>query len=241
VKFTQAFFELNFRFAERITEVTGLEFATSLLRYTHLYIRFGLGRSFDPANPVWQAYILGLSQAAEPVMWTYQFYMQRHAQTTRPEASPFGCFSYAVWSNNRIRIHFHNAEDASHRPLSKERMNIRLAELCQMFTDIRRKVPNATSVIGGSWLYHLEAYQRLFPPEFIKTAHLGEDEFPYLALWGQFLAWDGGVKNDMAQSFLNCLQQQITLVGIEGCFPFSVLRVAYAVEAFYEFYQVEHV
>jgi len=31
-----------------------------LLDYTNLYVRFGLGRDFDPAHPVWREYLSGL-------------------------------------------------------------------------------------------------------------------------------------------------------------------------------------
>src|SRR3954470_6741125 len=187
------FFELNFQFAQRIADVTGLDLATSLLLYTHLYMRFGLGRSFDPENPVWQTYIAGLGETDDPGTWTYQMYLQQ-AQTDSPVDSPFGCFSYAVWSDNRIRIHFHNADKAPQRPLSKERMSVRLAELEQMFTEICHKVPEATNVVGGSWLYSMESYRRLFPPAFLNTAYVGENDVQFMAQWGQFLGWDGQVK-----------------------------------------------
>jgi hypothetical protein len=238
VKFPPQFFELSLRFAERAAEVTGVDFATSLLQYTHLYMRLRLGRSFDPANPLWQAYIAGLEQAEDPVMWTYQFYLQQREETPPPTEFPFGCFSYAVWTDNRVRIHFTNADTPPHRPLSKERMAVRLAELRQMFMEIQAKVPQATNVVGGSWLYNLEAYRRLFPPEFVASAYRGEGELPYLALWGQFLTWDGAIKAELAQAFVDCLPKKKTFAELEACFPFPVLRVECAVGAFYDFYQI---
>ncbi len=175
-----------------------MDVATSQLEYTHLYMRFGLGRSFDAENVLWQAYLTGLSDAEDGVAWTYHFYLQQQEQNGAPFESPFGCFSYPLWSDNRIRIHFHNADEAPHRPFSYERMNVRLAELRLMFADIREKVLNATTVVGGSWLYGLEAYRRLFPPDFYRTATRGDDDYPYMALWGQFLTWDGQIKIALA-------------------------------------------
>ena len=205
-------------------------------------MRFGLGRSFDAANPLWQDYISGISglvRAEDVVSRTHQFYLQQQPETDAPFESPFGCFSYAVWSDNRIRIHFHNADNPPHRPLSQERKELRLSELRMMFADIRVKAPHATNVVGGSWLYSLEAYRRLFPPEFLHTAYRGDDDYPFMALWGQFLTWDGRIKNDLAQKFLDCLQQQDDLDGIKGYFPFPVLRLECAVGTFYDFYQIE--
>ena len=52
--YAKPFFDLQLQFAERVTALSGLPLARVLLEYTNLYIRFGLGRAFDPAHPAWQ-------------------------------------------------------------------------------------------------------------------------------------------------------------------------------------------
>ena len=56
--YAKAFFDLQLRFAQRISELSGLPLPRVLLEYTNLYVRFGLGRDFRPGNPVWQAYLV---------------------------------------------------------------------------------------------------------------------------------------------------------------------------------------
>ena len=238
MKFPQAFFALNFRFAERVAEVTSYDLETALLRCTHLYLRFGLGRAFDSKNSLWQEYLAGLRDAVDQVAWTYQFYLRQYAREKAPAASPFGCFSYAVWSEQRIRIHFHNADPAPWRPLSRTRMHVRLLELQHMFAHICTHVPEATTVIGGSWLYNIDAYRRLFPPEFSASAYQGKDELQFMLLWGQFLTWDGQIKQATGQAFAAYLSQQYTMAELEVCFPYAVLRVESPITMFYHYYHV---
>ena len=54
---SRAFFDLNLRFAQQAQRALALPRAEVLLCYTHLYLAFGLGRLFDPADPTWQAYL----------------------------------------------------------------------------------------------------------------------------------------------------------------------------------------
>ena len=58
--YAKAFFDLQLQFAHKVTALSGLPLACVLLKYTNLYIRFGLGRDFHPAHPTWQAYLAGL-------------------------------------------------------------------------------------------------------------------------------------------------------------------------------------
>ncbi|MFN8489480.1 MAG: hypothetical protein U0350_17995 [Caldilineaceae bacterium] len=240
MQLSKGFFDLNLQFAQRIAQVTGRPFADCLLDYTHLYPRFGLGRGFDPNNPVWQAYWQGLQQAEDGGAWTYAFYRQR--MTEAPPSAPapaFGCFSYAVWSDNRIRLHFHNADASEDGPLSRLRFGTRLDELRVMFAHIRQTVIAPGNVVGGSWLYNLEAYRRLFPPAFIATAHVEQDlEAQFIALWGQFVDRHGAIKADLASRFLRCLQNSTKLEDMLHCFPYRVLRLEAPIRYFYEFYTV---
>lgn len=239
MKYPQRFFEINLLFAQKVAEVSGQLLDSTLLHYTNLYIRFGLGWDLSATNPIWQEYLDGLHQVEDRVEWTYHFYLKRQQQVL-PEALdwPFGCFSYTMMDGNRIRLHFHNNEASDYSPLSKDRMSPRRVELKSMFAHIKQNVSAPTTVIGASWLYNLEAYRRLFPPAFLATAHVGGTDFPYLPLWGQFIDHRGRAKEDLVAQFLQCLNQQHGLTGIEKCFPFQVLHLESSVQDFYQFYGV---
>ena len=218
-----------------------MSLADALLNYTHLYLRFNLGRDFDAQHPVWQDYLRGLDQADDLVEWTYQIYLrQLPPDDTTQTASDrtFGCFSYGVWAEGQIRLHFHNDDPPGFGPLSKARMPNRLHELRQLFAHVQTHVKNPTSVVGGSWLYNLNAYRRLFPPAFLATASVGDDDWQFLALWGQFVDRNGDVKHEMSEPFLKCLDAQTTLDGVKRCFLYQVLRLECPVEPFYELYQI---
>lgn len=239
MKYPKQFFDINLRFAQKVSEISRETPDRALLHYTNLYIRFGIGRDFDAANPIWQEYLEGLHQAQDGIEWTYQFYLKRQQQNiVKLQESPFGCFSYTIVDGNQIRLHFHNNEPPEFSPLSRDRMGNRFAELQSMFAQIRHKVDDPANVIGASWLYNLEAYRRLFPPVYLATAQLGRNDFPYLPLWGQFIDHGGRVKEGMASQFLECLDKQHRLEDIEKCFPFRVLHLESFIQEFYRFYSV---
>jgi hypothetical protein len=234
------FFALNLAFAQKAAKLSQRPFPEVLLEYTHTYLRFGLGRDFDAQNPVWQEYLRGLPSADDPAAWTHSFYLTRlRLHPPGPPSPAFGCFSYSVWSDGRLRLHFHNAESSAHRPLSRERMGVRLAELRALFRYIKDNVAHPGNVVGGSWLYNLEAYRRLFPPAFVATARPSDEaEFQFIALWGQFVDSHGQMKPGLAARFLECLSRQTELKEVGKCFPFQLLRLECPIQVFYEFYGI---
>jgi hypothetical protein len=148
-----------------------MSLARALLDYTNLYIRFGLGRDFDPAHPVWQAYVAGLRPETDPGEWTYRFFLTRPSEVTPPGlVATFGCFGYARTPAGQIRVHFANTEQSGSSPLGIARHEQRRAELAAMFGHIRRIEPDALRVRGVSWHYNVAAYRRLFPKAYFETA-----------------------------------------------------------------------
>ncbi len=171
--------------------------------------------------------------------WTYRFYIQRLAIAPKlPPAVEFGCFSYVEWAGGRIRIHFRNNDPLGASPLSRERISARQAELKAMFAYIRRHAAAPLTVVGGSWLYAIEAYRRLFPLAFLTNAIDREVEPQFMAQWGQFLDYRGKVKPALAFQFLENLELQTSLDGVLACFPYPVLHLECPITEFYTFFMI---
>ena len=237
--YAKAFFDLQLQFAQKVTALSGLPLPRALLEYTNLYIRFGLGRDFDPAHPVWREYLAGLLDTNDCREWTYRFYLTRPDAMAAPTVvATFGCFSYARLSGDRIRLHFQNAETDGHSPLGIERLGQRLSDLAAVFEDVKRTLPQPLQVVGASWLYNLDAYRRLFPVSYLGTAHVIDHRFQHMPLWGQFLDRHGEIKKTMTSSFLGRLERQSSLGSLDQCFPFQVLAVEASVREFYDFYGI---
>jgi hypothetical protein len=235
----RAFFDLQLRFAQRVTALSGLALADALLQYTNLYARFGLGRDFDPGHPVWRQYVAGLRDTGDTQEWTYRFYL------ARPEAEPpgivatRGCFSYARLSGDRIRLHFRSAESDGRSALGIDRRGHRTAELAALFEHLRRTADGPVRVIGASWLYNLDAYRRLFPVSYLATARVAARRFQHMPLWGQFLDRYGALRESTTRPFLDRLDRQSNLDTLEQCFPFQVLTLEAPAPDFYALYGIE--
>jgi hypothetical protein len=233
--YAKAFFDLQLEFARRISAFSGMALARALLENTNFYIRFGLGRDFDPGHPRWQEYLAGLRDANDAGGWTYRFYLTRPDAVAPPAmVASFGCFSYARLSADRLRLHFHNAEPDRRSPLGKERQGQRLAELAALFEHVKRTEQEPLRVVGASWLYNLDAYRRLFPKSYLATAYVIHGRFRHLPLWGQFMDRYGKVKEGMAAQFRERLARQSSMENLDQCFPFQVLALEAPVLEFFE-------
>jgi hypothetical protein len=237
--YTKAFFDLQLEFARKVTVLSRLPLESVLLRYTNFYIRFGLGREFDAAHPTWRAYLTGIQDAQDQPDWTYRFYLM-HSETLAgpPVEATFGCFSYALSHEGRIRLHFQNADTKGHSSLGVACVEQRRADLTALFAHVRRTLPEQVLVTGVSWLYNLNAYRRLFPASYIATARVINDRFQAMPLWGQFLDRYGGLKQSMVRPFLARLDQQTSLEGLHNCFPFQVIAVEAPASVFFDFYDL---
>lgn len=236
------FFGLQLAFASRVSHLSGLSLPRTLLSYTNIYIRFGLGWGFDfdPDQPFWKEYLAGLQDAKDACEWTYDFYLARASQPVvpPPEVARFGCFSYERSDHGRIQLHFHNAETEGRSPLGDERLDRRLAELTELCKHVKQTEAHPLCITGASWLYNLEAYRRLFPASYVATARAVR-RFQHFSLWGQFLDRHGSTRPDMADAFLRRLERQASLDGLEQCFSLQVLAVEAPMQKFYDFYGVD--
>ena len=95
VTYAKSFFDLQLRFANRVTSLSGLLLARAIMEYTNIHVRFGSGRDFDPAHPVWQEYLAGLQDTNDHGEWTHRFYLTRSQDVLPPNlVTTFGCISY---------------------------------------------------------------------------------------------------------------------------------------------------
>lgn len=237
--YARAFFDLQLEFADKVAVLSGLPLDRVLLEYTNLYIRFGLGRDFDPAHPTWREYLAGLRDTDDVRGWTYRFYLTRpEVKAGPPVVATFGCFSYARPTGDRLRLHFQNAEPDGRSPLRIERRDRRLAELAALFAHVKRTWRQPLQVVGASWLYNLDAYRRLFPASYLATARVIGHRFQRMPLWGQFLDRHGEIREGVARRFRERLERQSSVDGLDRCFPFQVLSAEAPVRAFYDFHGI---
>jgi hypothetical protein len=242
MQYAKDFLILQIRFAQKIAGVSHQALEDVLIDHTMLRNLFNLRVSHDIPNPLWDVFIKGISTSDTPEDWAYNFYLQR--MDVKPVSSDdrqfFGCFSYVYpWRDTRkLRLHFENRESSEHGALSKDRVSLRKSELSSMFRHIQAKHPDVETVRGGSWLYNIRAYLRLFPPDYVKTAKPVGYETEFWALWGQFIARNGSIRQPAATQFLACLDNQKTVEGCLRCFPYQVLRPECSIETFYNFYSL---
>ena len=99
LRFSREFIALTLQFAPHVACIKLLPLDEALLRFTPLYLSFGLPRDFDPLHPLWQAFVVGLTPPQALVDWTYTFYLQQHTDVPVDVAErhpAFGCFFYAL-------------------------------------------------------------------------------------------------------------------------------------------------
>ena len=237
MSYSKAFFDLQWRFADRVARLADLSLDQALLDYTNLYVRFGLGRAFDAGHPVWREYLAGARDAADGGEWTHRFFLSRPREVEVPGlVARFGCFAYAKLGDGSLRLHFENIEPSGCSPLAPERLPARRAEQRALFRHVKDTEPGAPRVMGVSWLYNLEAYRRCFPASYLATARIAGPRFRNMPLWGQFLDRHGEVRPSMSVPFLERLSRQATMDDIAQCFPLQPLAVEAPATEFYAFH-----
>ena len=233
------YFALQLKLAAVMAERQALPLRQAIDLYTNLRRRLGL---FEPDAPAWLAFLDEMDTApteAERLALT----LARHRRApvlSRPAYQvPFGCFACEPPTEEGVlRIHFMNADvGAEPGPLNAARRSERLAELTAMFGFIRREYPSARQVLGGSWLYNLEAYRRLFPAAYGNSRRPTDEPVRLggTSTWGQMVDHRGLVKPDLQARFLADLKT-IDVDRPWLAFPLRAMTATAPVEAFFEFY-----
>lgn len=237
--YSPAFIHLQLQFAKKLSALLNIDLDEGLAEHTvfRQLLDVSISRE-DQRDPLWQQFVRGCKEQLDAASWAYNFY-QQHAAPEREATQPrFGCFTFAYPFREMpvVRLHFENLTNQS--VLKSAQVNERQAELRALFAYGRQHHPEAERVRGGSWLYNIEAYRRLFPDEYIKTAEGVGYETGFFALWGQFLQADGHVRAASVAQFLKDIEQQTTVEGCLHCFPYEVLRPECPIEVFNSFYGV---
>jgi hypothetical protein len=236
--YSRAFFDFQLAFAYRLAAKFDLSLADTLYHYTTFT------KSFD--SGIWDDYLACLRQTPDATNCTYQWYCIHQHPDPKPHDSHydghplFGCFYFVLRDTCIIRPHFIQNDLPGMHPLSRARIAARRAELSQMFAYIKQHVPAARTVLGNSWMYNLDAYRRLYPPSFTQTmTSSNEEEFQFLALWGQCFDSGWQVRIDIAAELLRRVDALTNLANLRWCFPYQILQPRCAIDEFYAFYQIE--
>ncbi len=220
------FFDLQLRFAAKVAELSGLPLSETVGSHTNIYVRLAMGPRLNPENPDWVNYTSSLATACDPLALTYEMHLQRAHLPVGPRMSAsVGRFSFAPFSQDRVRLHFDPGQHLSESPLSLNNRQLRTQELAALLSQAASVSPNV-NVVGASWLYNLSAYRRLFPQPYLDRLKPIEHPYQRMPLWGQFLHRDRTVRTVPAQHFHSKLATSMHLQELCSCFPSSVLSAA---------------
>lgn len=235
-------FVLQLDFAEVFAAKSGIGLDAAITSYTNLCRRFGFARPVPgvPQSPEWAAFVrrvASLRCRAERIAVTLEFAFARlpHWPAT---VGAFGCFSFDPPKEGAVRIHFSPADkEGGIGPLSRQKCTRRVQELATMFAFIRTAHPDARYVQGGSWLYNIDAYRRLFPRAYVESAkaHTTPKDLSGGSWWGQFIDHDECVQAARVATFRERLEQ-LDPVAVWKVFPLPAMAARADIDVFYRHY-----
>jgi hypothetical protein len=239
------YFALQLHFADVVAAKAALPLQEVVEHYTNFYRRFGFGIWPDaPLVPEWYRYTAHLQTLAthdQRLAWTQTFYAQLPPERLPVGRQQFGCFGCdPPDAAGRVRMHFTNHDTDGTSPLSRAKMGVRRQELQALFTYVQRTYAAAAhAVLGGSWLYHLDAYRRLFPPVYgaSRIVQEGNAHLQGQTCWGQFVDHRGAVKPVLREQLCANLAH-VALPRLWTAFPLPTYTVQAPMQAFYDLYQV---
>jgi len=246
------YFSLQLEFAKRVVLTSKISLEQALMEFTSFWRRIHDLRllkidkmewSFDPKTPQWRELCDRISNNELADIVAHELYL-RNDNSTEAGKQYFGCFRYDFIPQigddcGVIKIHFKNRDNSSEGPLSKERQSVRIQDLKRMFEFISENHPEAKLVIGGSWLYNLKSYQRLFPKAFTSNMKVEEIPFPRTSgIWGQFLNSERQVNHKIKCSFLNKVDNANSTEELLECFEFKILFARTIIENFYSHFTI---
>jgi len=211
------YFEAQLDLARRMAELTGLALGETTLRFTNLHRRlgFGVNRPGEPPAAGWADYARALEGEPDPAVQLAL--SQAICAASLPERLPlpgqtqFGCFACeAAGEDGAVRLHFNNVDtDEAGGPLARGKIERRRAELAALVRHVRETWPQATLIRGRSWLYNLEAYRRLFPPDYgaSRAVAPGPLRLNGTSSWGQLIDSQERIRPGIRDAFAANLQR----------------------------------
>jgi len=237
--FPMKFIKLQLEFAQKVTSITEDPITDVILKYTGIYLLLGLDFDFNTEAPKWKKYV---SNFKIDTKYTYDFYVRAKQTPSRVnekyKEKKFGCFSYSVQhEKKRIWIHFSNRDKSGCGPFSSKRLNVRRNELREMFNHIKTNEADGQYVKGTTWLFAHSNHNKLFPLEFTQNAKEEKGgELRYMSSWGQFINSKNKLREDLVESFRDCIMKKETIEEMIMCFPYRVMSSEIPIEVFYRFF-----
>jgi len=241
MRLDRSFFEIQADFARRVAGILAIPEHEAFRTHTTFYWVAGDNDaglpperwSFDAGNPAWQAFVHAIGRGIDPVDYVHE----HHLMSIGDEKEQV-CFEYDFWPDFRwVRLHFGNSPDGL--GLRSQSIPARQAELRKIFALVVREHPEATAVRGCSWLYHVPAYRRLFPPAFVDGLASAGYLHQFAALWGQFLDRHGRVKDDLGDRFIAHVEAAQSLLDLNRAFPLDVLSTTCPIDVFYRHFGID--
>lgn len=228
-----------------MSEPTGTSVGECAFRVTNFHRRLGFGVPEEAPSGEWRAYADGLDALDDlpaQVAWTREaFVAGREEVLPLPGQAGFGCFACdPPGPDGAIRIHFHNKDtDADGGPLTAAKAGRRRAELSALVRHVAEVYPGASAIRGKSWLYNLEAYRRLFPPDYAASRALaaGPLKLQGTSSWGQLIDGREAIRPGPRDAFVRNLAR-LDPAAPWTAFPLRVLSTEAPLESFAAFYRV---
>jgi len=225
-KYPKELINLIIQYAKKRSQISGLELIESIKNFTPVYYLIGnYDWEFKEDSIYWQEFLQRYKNGEDLVELVYDMYIKNYQEFSNFKW--FGCFRYRFVVNNST---------SKEGPLALSQRGKRLKELKDLFEDVKENYPNAKYVQGGSWLYNLESYKRLFPKEYTNNMKSISPKPQMLVIWGQFINSEWGVKKDMAEEFLSRLEKAKTEKDLENVFELKELFPKGDIKYFYDFY-----
>ena len=219
-----------------MSERARVPFREAMGLYTNLCRRLGI---FDLTDPAWTAFVGDLEGADDRLAFALEAFDRADPTLVGAGQAVFGCFACdPPDGDGRLQIHFQNREFGQEPgPLSAVRIDARMAELRAMFTFVRREYPAALEVKGGSWLYNLDAYRRLFPPRYGASRQPRPEPVRLggTSSWGQMVDHRGLVRPEARARFLVELER-IDVERPWTIFPLRAQAALAPIQIFFDFY-----
>ncbi len=230
---------LIIQYAKKKAEIFKLDFIEVVKEHTPIYYLIGNHDwEFKEDSVYWQEFLERFNKGEDILELVYDMYSKNYEEYSKHKW--FGCFRYKFVEDEKgdgiVKMHFLNDRTSKDGPLASSQKENRLRELKELFDDVKRNHPNAKYVQGGSWLYNLESYKRLFPKEYINNMKSINPKTQMLVIWGQFVNSEWGINKERAEQFLKRLKKSKTEEDLKNAFELKELFPKCKIEYFYNFY-----